>query len=180
MHHTSQGPFLSHRLISGALRFVNANWTDLKIKKEVFYGLFHIVVKNKIDDFAIFQSFNSPNHFLASICAWINLIKLTENTVYFPAFLLMYSFIAIYHISQIFGCVSPELGAHAMLKFLNSEGEDLGSCVICLSSLMTRNLDKPKATAFRTVRDCVSWSVQCSTICRHHIHVCFLANTFHY
>ena len=48
--------------------------------------------------------------------------------------------------------MSPQLGAHALVKLLNADGEDLGACVICLTDLMTRNLDVPKGTGFKMVR----------------------------
>ena len=41
------------------------------------------------------------------------------------------------------GCVSPELGIHALLKLTNASGAKLGECVVTLSQLASPdNLDE--------------------------------------
>ena len=39
-------------------------------------------------------------------------------------------------VCKVYGLVSRELGAHVMIKFLNRNGYNLGSSIICLSSLL--------------------------------------------
>lgn len=41
-----------------------------------------------------------------------------------------------HHPYQVKGCISAELGAHALLKFTNKNGYEFGSSVVCLSHLI--------------------------------------------
>lgn len=49
------------------------------------------------------------------------------------------------------GCASPELGAHALLKFLNPSGYELGSAVVSLSHLLHTSTEEVHATQFANV-----------------------------
>lgn len=52
---------------------------------------------------------------------------------------------------QVKGCVSPELGAHALVKVSNSVGFDFGSSVICLSHLLNSDPNAVYSSVMKNV-----------------------------
>lgn len=52
---------------------------------------------------------------------------------------------------QVKGCVSPELGAHALIKVSNSVGFDFGSSVVCLTHLLNTDPNAVYSSVMKSV-----------------------------
>ena len=71
------------------------------------------------------------------------------HNTYIPPHSLL--FISHLYYTQVVGCASRELGAHVLLKFSNKSGYPLGSCVVCLTGLMSHDKNLTYTTTLSQV-----------------------------